>query len=304
MRLPKAEREDVATIASFASDGHWLLARQCRTPEVIRAVLDQLEGRDAPTLFMRASVRGPDVTEQWLESIDALRALTNPDIARSDKWGSPRRLARLRAIASNPRLVEGVRAAVVAATGPLEIDWFAVLAFDASEDSVDALLPHVARALDADAETIDLLLAVVAKAPKREALRRMTDALAAARTSVVTTSQVPELAALLGVSPEKLRFRLELSAWPKTRVRASLSVDGGAAQTVLGALEVSEPGQAKVTDLAGRDLGAALKFLRDEGAATNLEWSLCELRTHLRGPRAQKLARWLGDALGAQVAVP
>ncbi len=315
MRLPNAARKDPSTIAEYAREGHWFIARQCRTPEVIRAVLGHLEDRrDAATLFMRASVTGPEVSEQWVEAIDALRTMENPEIARSDKWGSAKRRANIRAIAANPRLVEGVRTAVVGATNRLDIDWFAVLAADASEASIDALLPHVARALDHDGELLDVLLAVVEKAPDPVVLQRLSDALKPVRTSRVTAAGVSALAAHLGVTSERVRFHAELFADGHAKICAwvKLGVDGRSALPVVGSLSVGQPlhgttaseGDApEVTALTGQELEASLELLRAAATSSSLVWRWCELHTNLRGQRSRRLAEWLGDALQTKVTV-
>jgi hypothetical protein len=72
-----------------------------------------------------------------------------PEIARSDKWGSPKRRSNIRAVAANPRLIEGMRTAVVGATDRLDIDWFAVLAADASKAYLHPGVLEVVHALRA-----------------------------------------------------------------------------------------------------------------------------------------------------------
>ncbi len=128
--------------------------------------------------------------------------MTNPEIARSDKWGSRKRLATLRALAQRPLLVDAVRTVVVTATEPLEIDWFAVLAADASEASLDALMPHAARALEGDVALLELLRAVLDKLPGSDGLSRLREGLSRSWTQKLAASGVDTLATELGVPPQ------------------------------------------------------------------------------------------------------
>jgi hypothetical protein len=187
VRLRKADLENPVFIAGLLRDGHWNLARRCGNAEAIRAALDELEGlSDLATLFLRSAVPGPAVVAQWVAAIDALRSLHRVSSGFGEKWGSRRREARIRALAQVPELVEGVRAVVVASTELVEPDWFAVLAADASPESVDALLPQVARALARDRQTLDALWAVVSRPGLHAALRPLGDALEAERRRIFT----------------------------------------------------------------------------------------------------------------------
>jgi hypothetical protein len=256
---------------------------------------------DLHSLFMRVAVPGPEVVEQWVEGIDALRKLTNPEIARSDKWGSRKRLATIRALAQRPLLVDAVRAVVVTATEPLEIDWFAVLAADASEASLDALMPHAARALEGDVALMELLRAVLDKLPGSDGLSRLREGLSRSWTQKLAASGVDTLATELGVPPKRLRFRASLEApgddW-RTRSSARLIVDGRAAKAVDGTLDVvralrAGESERKVSSLSGRSLAEATQVIQRAS-----QWASITINTSLRGKHREQVRGWLSRTFG------
>jgi hypothetical protein len=302
VRLRKADLENPVFIAGLLRDGHWNLARRCGNAEVIRAALDELEGlSDLATLFLRSAVPGPAVVAQWVAAIDALRSLHRVSSGFGEKWGSRRREARIRALAQVPELVEGVRAVVVASTDLVEPDWFAVLAADASPESVDALLPQVARALARYRQTLDALWAVVSRPGLHAALRPLGDALEAERRRIFTQAGVTALATKVGLAEHQLQFRLELDAGA---VQASVTVDGASAQPLLGRVDVRRPRQKVAsTDLAGRDLESGMAVFRQALTKLAPAQRLVELFTGLRGKRSRLLVEWLERALQAKVLV-
>ena len=82
------------------------------------------------------------VVEQWREALEALVSLN-----LTYAWRSKPRRERFRKLARAPRLLRAIQG--TAANRQVPLDLLAVLVADASADSLDALVPHLDRALGA-----------------------------------------------------------------------------------------------------------------------------------------------------------
>ncbi len=127
--------------------GSWAFHRRAkREPApVVRGLLAASSHDDhAAAVFLKALV-DPQLDDAALEArwTRAVRALA--DLDTSYGWGSKKRAAKLTGVAEDPDVLAAVQAACARASAA-SIDFLGVLAIDASEASVDALLPHVDRA--------------------------------------------------------------------------------------------------------------------------------------------------------------
>lgn len=136
----------------------WHFARACRgLPEpVVREVLARLEGRrSAWPVFVRECVRlsrdGVPLGQSWAEALGAIL-----DLESTYAWGSSQKRRKLAALAADARFLGACQAAAVACE-PERAEVLAVLAIDASEASIDALLPHLAGATEKNDRRLDVL---------------------------------------------------------------------------------------------------------------------------------------------------
>ncbi|NVJ22031.1 MULTISPECIES: hypothetical protein [Myxococcus] len=175
---------------------------------VIRAVLERLAGDVRPAVyFLRESVdrEGSDeaLRGSWRM---ALQGMLDLDVTYG--WGSKQRKAKLQGLAENPVLLQAIQTVVVASE-EVALDMLAVLTIDASEASLDALIPHVERAVRSQGWELDRLedLRTHARStPALDALFERMEALLQARRA---RSPALELARELGFGePEVFWFRL------------------------------------------------------------------------------------------------
>jgi hypothetical protein len=136
----------------------WTFARTCRKlpAPVIHALLEQLEeDRRSHAFFLREAVPrdagDAELTAAWAAALQALL-----DLDSSYAWGSMQRKAKLQALAREPRMLQAIQTAAVACEA-VSLDMLAVLAADASEASIDALIPHVERAMRLQDQNLDRL---------------------------------------------------------------------------------------------------------------------------------------------------
>ncbi|MDX2015007.1 MAG: hypothetical protein SFW67_32735, partial [Myxococcaceae bacterium] len=138
----------------------------------------------------------------WRDAVDALKAFE-----AQYAWGSKEKAASLRAVSKRPALVRGAQAAAVATlVVPLEL--LAVLALEGSEASVDALMPHVERALQHEGALEQLVRLERFLAPT-PAMQRLAALLSSRVAAARAASPVRALATRLGLDGGK-RFRVEL----------------------------------------------------------------------------------------------
>ncbi|MFP2906156.1 hypothetical protein ACLESD_14045 [Pyxidicoccus sp. 3LFB2] len=305
---------------SLIGDSHhstWLFARTCRRlpVPVIHAVLDLLESQRRPhAFFLREYVRrdlGADaLAAEWAEALQALL-----DLETTYAWGSKQKRAKFQALAEAPRVLQALQTAAVACEA-VSLDLLAVLASDASEASLDALIPHVERAVrqqDWELDRLQLLHTHARSTPVMEDLFSRMQELIAARQA---RSPALELARALGFGElDAFWFRAHLSSaaserLPAYRYQAHLSVDSRAAEcfsvTVTDATPVGvlpSQGTSFTSAQVRRDtleLGtcepAGLPaWLGSVAERFHIQWSFdtMSLTTSLRGKKRAQLERWL-----------
>jgi hypothetical protein len=123
----------------------------------IRAQLAQLRQRERPIPPVRVllgAVEGTDgeaLVERWYEAVHAVRELD-----RQVRWGSNAHRQKIAAIVALPHVVDGMRGVIVVEQN-VPLAWMAVLVADGSEESADAILPHVDSALDEGGAQLEAL---------------------------------------------------------------------------------------------------------------------------------------------------
>ncbi|MCP3061197.1 hypothetical protein LXT21_20660 [Myxococcus sp. K38C18041901] len=187
----------------------WTFGRHCQQlpAPVIRAVLERLAGDMRPAVFfLRECVDREGSDEALCESWRAaLQGMLDLDVTYA--WGSKQRKAKLRGLAANPVLLQALQTVVVASE-KVSLDMLAVLTIDASEASLDALIPHVERAVQSQGWELDRLEDLrthASSTPALEALFERMEGLLQARRA---RSPALELARALGFGePDVFWFR-------------------------------------------------------------------------------------------------
>ncbi|MFP2960462.1 hypothetical protein ACLEPN_22230 [Myxococcus sp. 1LA] len=136
----------------------WSFGRKCQQlpAPVIRALLNRLEADSRPhAYFLREAVRR-DAPDSELQAAWKAALLGLLDLETTYAWGSKQRKAKFQALADNPALLQAIQTAVVACE-QVSLDMLAVLTVDASDASVDALIPHVERAVQSQGWELDRL---------------------------------------------------------------------------------------------------------------------------------------------------
>jgi hypothetical protein len=147
-RDPVLAARAALSIIDEGSQGLWLFAAHCRglPAPVIHAALGRLvEDRRSHAFFLRECVPyeadEAETTRAWDAALLALL-----DLDPSHAWGSQPWREKRQALADNPPILQALQTAAVACES-VPLDMLAVLAADASDASVDALMPHVERAI-------------------------------------------------------------------------------------------------------------------------------------------------------------
>ncbi|MBZ4401196.1 hypothetical protein [Myxococcus sp. AS-1-15] len=177
----------------------WAFGRHCQQlpAPVIRAVLERLADDLRPgVFFLRESVdlEGSDeaLRESWRM---ALQGLLDLDVTYG--WGSRQRKAKLQGLAANPVLLQSLQTVVVASE-EVSRDMLAVLTIDASEASLDALIPHVERAVQRQGWELDRLEDLRTHARSTPALEALFERMEAVLQARRARSPALELARALG----------------------------------------------------------------------------------------------------------
>ena len=286
----KALPEDVNPVLaaraalSLFRDGYkglWLFARTCRRlpAPVIRAVLEQLvEDRRPHAFFLREYVPS-DASESTLTATwdAAMQALLDLDTTYA--WGSKQKKAKFQALADNASILHALQTAAVASE-QVPLDMLAVLAADGSDASVDALIPHVERAVTSQSWELDRLRYLRKHARSTPAMDSMFTRLEALLDTRKATSPALAFARELGFGePATFWFQAYLASpafddVPAYRHQVHLEVDSRSA--VWFRVSLSE-----VTPLA------------PPGTPTRWSFETLSLRTSVRGQKRDQLERWL-----------
>ncbi len=181
---------DVELVAKVVGDqlgdarSVWSVARHSKklAAPIVRALVERLASVPGPSaIFLRVYLSGADdLALAWEQAMFRLLSLDT-----TYAWGSKQKRAKLEALAAEPKVIEALHAAVVS-TQLMRMDWLAVLAIDASEASVDALMPHFERAAQDKGRSLDLLLELkrfASPTPSMTQLVARVDALVEERNS-------------------------------------------------------------------------------------------------------------------------
>lgn len=295
----------------------WAMARKSRRLPVaaIRELVARLPERNTPwATFVRVLVdpsAGDDaLAARWTYALDAMLSLDT-----TYAWGSKPKKAKIRALAEDLDTLAAVQA--TAAAHPLvRLDLLAVLAFDGSEASVDALVPHFGRAADSRDAMLDRLAALKVHARPTPAVNALLESVTAMLTERKASSPALELPPLIGLGPLDVFWfsgwfgSVEKNGNRVPKVQGGLTVDSRHANWF--SISLSEV-QASFPVHGRRTAFNAEKVHADElglGTCTpaelpawlaramktldvTLDAASLSPRTHLRGKKRERLIEWL-----------
>lgn len=188
-----------ATVAGLSSRP-WFMANTCRKlpVPVIREAVARLPDKQGPwATFLRILVDGDAGDEalaaRWRYALEAVLSL-----GTSYAWGSKQRKAKIQSLAQDAEVLAAVQA-TAAASPVVPLDMLAVLAFDGSEASVDALIPHVGRAADSRDTRLDRLEKLKVHARPTPAVTSMLESVTAMLAERNAASPALELPPLIGL---------------------------------------------------------------------------------------------------------
>ncbi len=295
----------------------WLFARTCRRlpVPVIRAVLEELAADKRPLVFFLREYLRTDVPEATLAADWDAAMQVLLDLQTTYAWGSKQKRAKFQALADDPRVLQALQTAAVACES-VSLDVLAVLAADASDASIDALIPHVERAVtqkDWELDRLQSLRTHARSTPVMDDLFTRMEALLSARKAM---SPALGVARALGFGePETFWFRVHLSSLAHNgmaayRYQAHVSINSRSATWFSVNLSDSNP----LDILHSRDTS----FSNEEVHRDELELGTCEptgvpawlaaaaerfglrwnfdgmaVSTSLRGRKRTQLERWL-----------
>jgi hypothetical protein len=300
----------------------WPFARTCRRlpAPVIRAVLEQLEDVRRPhAFFLRELVpreaRDSELTAAWEAAMQALL-----DLESSYAWGSKQQKAKFEALAGNPSILHALQTAVVASE-TVSLDMLAVLATDASDASVDALIPHVERAVVSQDWALDRLQHLRKHARSTPALDAMFARMQGLLTERKASSPALAFARELGFGePATFWFHAYLASpafddVPAYRHQVHLDVDSRSATWFSVSLSELPPNPLDTTSRGTSFNNVKVYYdhlgvgpceppgfpgwLAAVASKLHTRWSFdtMSLRTSLRGQKRDQLERWLrGEA--------
>lgn len=196
---------------SGVSSRPWFMANTCRKlpVPVIREAVARLPDKPGPwATFLRILVDGDlgdeALAARWRYALEVVLSL-----GTSYAWGSKQRKAKIRGLAEDAEVLAAVQA--TAASSPVvPLDMLAVLAFDGSEASVDALVPHVGRAADSRDTRLDRLEKLKVHARPTPAVTAMLESVSAMLAERNAASPALELPPVIGLGTLDLFW---FSAW-------------------------------------------------------------------------------------------
>lgn len=320
LRLPPdADPQLVAkALLGFRGRSWWAFARNARklTAPMIDAVLAGLEeDRSAPSVFLREVVRSamPSVSlvEAWDVAIEGYLSLDS-----TYAWGSKQRRAKFADLARDPRTLAGCQAAA-AGCADASTSMLAVLATDASDASIDALMPHFVGAQAEGDGRLDRLERLKTHARDTDGMRAMLAEIERALGVRNAASPALALAGPLGLGDVKeLWFSVFLGSREHTAHRVprfQAHVDVDSRSDVWFTVHVSElsgvgasggisfnvrqvwrdtfgVGPCEARDLPG--------WLARVAGMHGIDWDFAgaSVRTGLRGKKRDAVLRWLRGA--------
>jgi hypothetical protein len=316
--LPEGVDADLASTVAvrWFSDSIWKFARVNRnTPlsvaRAIRAKLDALD--DANAIIVRELV-DPAATDeafaaQWKEALQVLL-----DLDCSYEWGSTKNKAKLRGLATTPRVLAALQAA--AASGKhASLRVLGALALDGSETSCDALLPHFAGAANTGSGELDRLALLQKHAADTPAMRALLGQVKARLATREALSPALALAASLGLDVQTFWFDVGLHSFEPDETRVSRFQGGARVDSRSPRWFDVWMGEVNTSSLASRhtrfvgtqggadgfglgtcSAGDLPKWIASAAQLLGITWRSLEPRTNLRGKKKEALHAWLrGD---------
>lgn len=298
----------------------WLFARTCRRlpVPVIRVILAQLEADRRPHAFiLREYVRSNEdadtLCSDWDEAMQVLL-----DLETTYAWGSKQKRAKFQALAARQRVLQALQTAAVACE-KVSLDLLAVLAADASEASLDALIPHIERAVRQQDWELDRLQDLHTHARSTPVMDDLFSRMKALYEARQARSPALGLARELGFGePDVFWFQVQLYspelAGSRDRQQVHLSVDSRSATWFR--ISVSESNPADILRPRSTAFTSDKVFCDDLGLGTcepaafpswlaavaqrlRTQWNFdgMHLRASVRGKKRVPLERWLrGEA--------
>lgn len=248
----------VEVVLRMIAEPHWLAACGKLPAPLVRAVL-AAKATHPFHIFLQLAVpaeaKAAVLKAAWHEAIEALCLLAD----RTHPLDTDDRRLQLSAIALRPEALQAVQG--VAANTPnstLPIEMLIVLAIEGSDESVDALIPHIDLALgsrDARLERLAILRPFLRSTPALMTLfAELDDALRVRRS----TSPALAFAAALGMGELSLfHFSFLLRSTTKAfsdppRVQGSVRIDSREDRWFAVEVSTVEPGADRSGDLATR----------------------------------------------------
>ena len=292
---------DLATALEIFSWNSYRFARSTEAFDeaaitALLAALVQKAPREARVLFLQTAVDPMQLQPSWRAAVNALKLFE-----AQYGWGSKEKKTKLAAIAKNPLLLAGAQAAAVGAED-VDTEVLAVLALDGSDASMDALLPHFARA-SKDPAQLDVLSKLATYAKKTEALTALLEDVHQRRHAREAGSPVLSLGKRLGLAKgERFRVSVRLVSTKKDAATVDLTLDNTRAEALSVYLFTGRASThfdlltVHVDDfkLGSCTPGELPAWLKQAQQTLSVRWKVAEAGVRfLRGASASTFTDWL-----------
>lgn len=178
----------------------WAMANTCRRlpVPVVREAMARLPERKGPWSTLLRVLVDPSLPDEALADRWRFALETVLSLMTSYGWGSKQRKAKIRSLAEDAEVLAAVQA-TAASSAIVPLDMLAVLAFDGSDASVDALIPHVGRAAESRDVRLDRLEKLKVHARPTPAVTAMLESVTAMLAERNAASPALELPPLIGL---------------------------------------------------------------------------------------------------------
>ncbi|MEO8706022.1 MAG: hypothetical protein ABI867_38690 [Kofleriaceae bacterium] len=283
-------------------DSAWIFSRDCKRlpPKVMRELLRR-RPTDATHVYLTLAV-DPDepdgqLAKHWARAIQGLA-----DLETINRWQSKPKKEKTLALAHNAHLLPAIQGA--AANGEnVSNDMLAVLVADGSDESMDALIPHLQN--DDRLDSLRMLHVHAKNTPRLRALFAELD-----RDAEKAGSPALRIARLVGLADAKLfwftaaiSMRVPANAIPA--VQCHVTVDSRKAAWFEVSVAVIEGGSISgythfTHDSASDPLGIGRcdaaevpAWLGKVGKKLRVTWERPVITSSIRGAKRDQIARWL-----------
>lgn len=313
-RSPKVREIDAGVAADLALeilvDSAWRFVRQCKAlpPEVIRGLLGRTP-TDASHIYLALAVdtdlEDAALAKSWARAIQGL-----DDLELGKGWKSTPKREKFRALAKNKHLLPAIQGAAARGVN-VSNDMLAVLVTDGSAESLDALIPHLdsaglgdrldaLRLLRVHAKNTPALRAVFAELD-REAEKAGSPALAIARLIGFPDAKEFWFDSSIGANQAGTKQATVLTARIKVDSRTTVwfevhvsTLSQQLADIVGGTTSFSHAhANGDELELGRCDAKDLPRWLARVATKLGVDWVTPYIRTSLRGPKRDQIARWL-----------